>query len=292
MQVINKTIILLSFLGLWLTSYLNAEMQLILGLSLIFSFGILHGANDLELINQMESVRKVKFVKILAVYIFMILLSVLLFMQIPFFALMLFILVSSYHFGEQNWQKILRKCDKLISRLLQGSYGLLILSALFYFNIDETQKIINKITHVTIIESHFLLIFLAATLLYVVLSILILIRKNELLVSFIEQSFYILILCVIFKVANLILGFAIYFILWHSIPSLHDQIKFLHGSYNIENFKKYFKSAFWYWIISLFGIFILYFISKDMVIFDALFFSFLASITFPHFIVILKMYKQ
>ncbi len=292
MQVINKTIILLSFLGLWLTSYLNAEMQLILGLSLIFSFGILHGANDLELINQMESVRKVKFVKILAVYIFMILLSVLLFMQIPFFALMLFILVSSYHFGEQNWQKILRKCDKLISRLLQGSYGLLILSALFYFNIDETQKIINKITHVTIIESQFLLIFLAATLLYVVLSILILIRKNELLVSFIEQSFYILILCVIFKVANLILGFAIYFILWHSIPSLHDQIKFLHGSYNIENFKKYFKSAFWYWIISLFGIFILYFISKDMVIFDALFFSFLASITFPHFIVILKMYKQ
>lgn len=292
MQVINKTIILLSFLGLWLTSYLNAEMQLILGLSLIFSFGILHGANDLELINQMESVRKVKFVKILAVYIYMILLSVLLFMQIPFFALMLFILVSSYHFGEQNWQKILRKCDKLISRLLQGSYGLLILSALFYFNIDETQKIINKITHVTIIESQFLLIFLAATLLYVVLSILILIRKNELLVSFIEQSFYILILCVIFKVANLILGFAIYFILWHSIPSLHDQIKFLHGSYNIENFKKYFKSAFWYWIISLFGIFILYFISKDMVIFDALFFSFLASITFPHFIVILKMYKQ
>lgn len=292
MQVINKTIILLSFLGLWLTSYLNAEMQLILGLSLIFSFGILHGANDLELINQMESVRKVKFVKILAVYIFMILLSVLLFMQIPFFALMLFILVSSYQFGEQNWQKILRKCDKLISRLLQGSYGLLILSALFYFNIDETQKIINKITHVTIIESQFLLILLAATLLYVVLSILILIRKNELLVSFIEQSFYILILCVIFKVANLILGFAIYFILWHSIPSLHDQIKFLHGSYNIENFKKYFKSAFWYWIISLFGIFILYFISKDMVIFDALFFSFLASITFPHFIVILKMYKQ
>ena len=292
MQVINKTIILLSFLGLWLTSYLNAEMQLILGLSLIFSFGILHGANDLELINQMESVRKVKFVKILAVYIFMILLSVLLFMQIPFFALMLFILVSSYHFGEQNWQKFLRKCDKLISRLLQGSYGLLILSALFYFNIDETQKIINKITHVTIIESQFLLIFLAATLLYVVLSILILIRKNELLVSFIEQSFYILILCVIFKVANLILGFAIYFILWHSIPSLHDQIKFLHGSYNIENFKKYFKSAFWYWIISLFGIFILYFISKDMVIFDALFFSFLASITFPHLIVILKMYKQ
>lgn len=283
MQVINKTIILLSFLGLWLTSYLNAEMQLILGLSLIFSFGILHGANDLELINQMESVRKVKFVKILAVYIFMILLTVLLFMQIPFFALMLFILVSSYHFGEQNWQKILRKCDKLISRLLQGSYGLLILSALFYFNIDETQKIINKITHVTIIESQFLLIFLAATLLYVVLSILILIRKNELLVSFIEQSFYILILCVIFKVANLILGFAIYFILWHSIPSLHDQIKFLHGSYNIENFKKYFKSAFWYWIISLFGIFILYFISKDMVIFDALFFSFLASITFSSF---------
>jgi Brp/Blh family beta-carotene 15,15'-monooxygenase len=288
----QKITILLSFLGLWLTSYLNAELQMLLGLSLIFSFGILHGANDLQLINQIEAVKKVKFLKVLGVYVILVLLSVVLFIHIPVFALTLFILVSAYHFGEQNWQNILKDSNKVFSGLIQGIYGLLILAAIFYFNVEEVEKVIYKITNITINEAEFLSLFLIAIFFYIIAAITLIIRNKELLPHVIEQSFYILILCVIFKVASLILGFAIYFILWHSIPSLHDQVKFLYGSYNFENFKKYFKSAFWYWIISLIGVFILYFISKDMVIFDALFLSFLASITFPHFIVIVQMYKK
>jgi membrane-anchored protein YejM (alkaline phosphatase superfamily) len=58
------------------------------------------------------------------------------------------------------------------------------------------------------------------------------------------------------------------------------------------NFKKYFKTAFVYWFISLIGIFGLYYIAKDMLVFDALFFAFLASITFPHCIVILNMFQN
>jgi Brp/Blh family beta-carotene 15,15'-monooxygenase len=92
--------------------------------------------------------------------------------------------------------------------------------------------------------------------------------------------------------SSLIWGFTIYFIFWHSIPSLNDQIKFLYGDATISNFKKYLKTAFIYWLVSLIGIIVLYFYSKDMVIFDALFFSFLASITFPHFIVMIKMYEK
>ena len=90
----------------------------------------------------------------------------------------------------------------------------------------------------------------------------------------IEQLFYLMLLCLIFKVSGLIWGFTIYFIFWHSIPSLNDQIRFLYGNYSFINFKKYFKSAFLYWIISLVGISLLYLISKDMIIFDALFFKF------------------
>jgi hypothetical protein len=73
---------------------------------------------------------------------------------------------------------------------------------------------------------------------------------------------------------------------------LIDQIKYLYGNYSFNNFKLYFKSAFVYWLISLFGIVVLYLIFKDDTIFDALFFSFLAAITFPHAFVILKMFKK
>ena len=292
MQNRHKTIILLSFLGLWLTSYLSVEIQMLLGLSLIFSFGILHGANDLQLINQIEEVKKVNFIKILGAYVLLVLLSVLLFMKLPLFALILFILVSSYHFGEQNWQQILQNSNKVISIVMQCSYGLLILSSIFYFNTVEVEKIILKITALSITETQFLILFVTAIVMYLIAAIILVVQNKQILSPIIEQSLYLLILCIIFKAASLILGFAIYFILWHSIPSLYDQIKFMYGSYNVENFKKYFRSAFWYWIVSLAGVFILYFVSKDMVIFDALFFSFLASITFPHFIVIVKMYKK
>jgi Brp/Blh family beta-carotene 15,15'-monooxygenase len=107
-----------------------------------------------------------------------------------------------------------------------------------------------------------------------------------------EQLFYLLVLAIVFKASSLIWGFAIYFIFWHSIPSLNDQITFLYGESTWSNFKKYFKTAFVYWFISLIGIFGLYVVAKDMLVFDALFFAFLASITFPHCIVILNMFKD
>ena len=52
MSKIANLSILSSFLGLWLTSYMKNETQIIVGFILILSFGIVHGANDLLLIKK------------------------------------------------------------------------------------------------------------------------------------------------------------------------------------------------------------------------------------------------
>lgn len=283
---------LTSFLGLWLTSYLTVEYQNIVGLSLIFSFGILHGANDLELISRLEQNKRISFFKTLATYVVLVIACVVLFIKVPLLALIFFIIISGYHFGEQNWIELLKNCNVIIIRLFQFSYGILILTSLFYFNAQEVEKIIFKIAKINIPESLFLTILIFSLLIYITLSILLIKYYTISPIIIFEQTFYILVLCIIFKVASLFLGFAIYFIFWHSIPSLYDQIKFLYGSFSFSNFKKYFKAAFLYWSISLLGVFVLYYISRDLLIFDALFFSFLASITFPHFIIMLKMYNR
>lgn len=292
MYKVQKITVIASFLGLWLTSYLSDKNQLVLGFILIFTFGILHGANDLVLISQLENRKKQSFFKILISYIAIVLISALLFTKIPIVALTLFILVSAYHFGEQHWQDIEKNGNKIITKIFQFNYGLIILLLLFIFNKKEVIEIVFKITTVSIAEKTISIAFFIVLLLFLI-NTYILYKKSETFKNIIiEQLFYLVLLCLIFKVSSLIWGFTIYFIFWHSIPSLNDQIRFLYGKYSFTNFKKYFKSAFLYWIISLVGISILYFISKDLIIFDALFFSFLASITFPHAIVILKMFKK
>lgn len=83
----SKISIITSFAGLWLTSYLSDRNQLIFGFILIFTFGILHGANDLVLINQIENRKKITFFKIIASYIVIVIVSAVLFTLLPVLAL-------------------------------------------------------------------------------------------------------------------------------------------------------------------------------------------------------------
>ena len=287
----SKISIITSFLGLWLTSYLSDNNQIIFGFFLIFTFGILHGANDLVLINRIEKKKKRPFIKIIISYVIIVLLSVILFTSLPTLALLLFIIVSGYHFGEQHWQ-IISYERNLVSKLFELTYGLFILGLLLNFNSSEVSKIIIEITSINLSPIVYKVIVLVLGLFLVCFSYLMAIKSSDFKKNILEQFFYLVLLCVIFKSSSLIWGFTIYFIFWHSIPSLNDQIIFLYGSYSFTHFKNYLKTAFWYWFVSLCGITLLYYAAKDLIIFDALFFSFLASITFPHAIVILKMFKK
>ncbi len=287
----SKLSIITSFAGLWLTSYLSDTNQLIFGFILIFTFGILHGANDLVLINQIENTKKMAFLRIISFYILIVLSSVVLFTLLPSLALLLFLLVSGYHFGEQHWASLIENICQY-RKPFELLYGLFILSLLLFFNANEVTKIIFEITGIQLITLTYKVFLIATGVLLVLFSYLMTKKHVDFKNNIIEQLFYLVLLCVIFKSSSLIWGFTIYFIFWHSIPSLNDQITFLYGKYSFHNFKQYFKTAFLYWLLSLVGITLLYYVAKDLVVFDALFFSFLASITFPHAFVILKMFRK
>jgi Brp/Blh family beta-carotene 15,15'-monooxygenase len=287
----NKLSIITSFAGLWLTSYLSDTNQLIFGFFLIFTFGILHGANDLVLINQFESKKKTTFIKIIVSYVVIVISSVILFTVLPVLALIMFLLVSGYHFGEQHWAPLIETKSNF-RKLFELIYGLFIIIVLLYINAEEVSKIIFEITNFNLPYSYFSIATIAISILLFIAAYVMTLKVRDFKNNILEQLFYLVVLIVIFKSSSLIWGFTIYFIFWHSIPSLNDQIIFLYGKFNLNHFKEYVKTAFWYWIISIIGITVLYFLAKDLIIFDALFFSFLASITFPHAIVILKMFKK
>jgi len=285
--------IVLSFFCLWLISFISVNAEIILGFSFIFSFGILHGANDLQLIQQLNlKQNKISVKKTLIYYTFIVLTGVLLFYYLPFVALLIFIIISGYHFGEQQWQSLANFDKKWFSICFQFVYGTFILFLLFNFHQLEVQNIILEITTVNI-PTFYIVLLLKVFGIALLLQILYLyIYIKSLRREIILEVFHLLVFSILFMSSNLIWGFTIYFIVWHSIPSILDQIKFLHLDVSFKNFKLYFKSGFLYWIASLIGIAGLYFIFKDEKIFNALFFSFLAAITFPHFLVILKMFDR
>ena len=117
-------------------------------------------------------------------------------------------------------------------------------------------------------------------------------QKKLKLNTAIKELFTLVVLVIIFKSSSLIWGFAIYFIVWHSIPSLLEQIKFAYGTLERRHIVKYTKTALPYWLVSLAGMTLLYFTFKDEKHFSSLFFAFIAAVTFPHSIVMLKMFTK
>ena len=51
MKIIYRFSIVSSFLGLWITTLFPEDFELILGFFLIFTFGMIHGSNDILIIN-------------------------------------------------------------------------------------------------------------------------------------------------------------------------------------------------------------------------------------------------
>ena len=120
----------------------------------------------------------------------------------------------------------------------------------------------------------------------------VLIYNKYLKSNILQEVLYLILFYIIFKNSTLLWSFAIYFIIWHSIPSLKDQILMLYGEISKVSMLKYLKSSFIYWIISVLGIcgLLLYTIDNEN-LFNLLFFAILASVTFPHVIVIGRMHK-
>lgn len=290
MSKTNKFAIIVSFFALWINVNFSPNYQQVIGFVVIFLFGILHGANDLALFQKIsETEKSISLKKLTLSYVGIVIFGAVLFYSIPILALLLFILFSSYHFGEQHWNTIETEEKNSWITIFQTIYGLFIFSLLFTFHENEVEKIIYQITNFSIEKLDFKWITICIGLLMIAAGI----KVNSVSIKFksevVVNIFYLVVFAIIFKTADLVWAFAIYFVIWHSISSIEEQINYLYGSFTLKNFRSYFISAFPYWITSLFGIFILYFIFKDKELFNALFFSFLAAITFPHTIIIIKM---
>ena len=287
----NAVLIVSSFFALWLSAQISPVIESNIAYIMILTVGILHGSNDIMLINHtLKSNSNISSLTIFVIYVLMVSLVAVLFYFLPFLALSLFVIFSSYHFGEQHFISKSNAKNYLIS-FYYTSYGMLIFSMIFFSSPDEVIVIVNEITNV-FITHEFLKILLYTSMITTIILSFFMYYKKFISFNFFEEIILIALLFVIFSIASLIAGFAIYFIIWHSIPSLRDQIIELHGEFNKKNILLYLKNSALYWLISIISLFVLYYIVNDDKLFISLFFSFLSAITFPHVLVMFNLFKN
>ena len=286
-----SVLILSSFFSLWLSTQISAAIESNIAYIMILTVGILHGSNDIMLINHsLKSNTNISSFTIFIFYVLMVGLVAILFYFVPFVALSLFVIFSSYHFGEQHFISKSNSKNSFLS-LYYTSYGMLIFSMIFLNSPDEVIIIVNEITNVFITQD-FLKTLLYSSLISTIILSFLMHYKKFITFNFFEEIILIALLFVIFNIASLIAGFAIYFIIWHSIPSLRDQIIELHSEFNKKNLLKYLKNSALYWLISIVSLIVLYYLVNDDKLFISLFFSFLSAITFPHVLVMFNLFKN
>jgi len=278
--------IFFTFLLFWTSIQFGQIIEDSIAYVIVLSIGIIHGSNDFTILRKQKS-NTTSFLKSTGFYLFLIIMCILSYITHPYISFLFFILLSSYHFGEQHLEEKVFG-SKIFKSILYIAYGMLIFSLIFIENLSDVDNIMKNLTGNSIPNDWINIMFFSSLSLLIVLFIYHFTRKIKPKIQIVRELFYLLLLFLVFKTSSLILGFAIYFVLWHSIPSILDQTKFLSGDYSFQTILEYFKTAFIYWLISILGLIVAYYFLDESQ-FSSIIFIVLFAVTAPHVWVMSRM---
>lgn len=283
----NFNIIITAFV-IWISLYTNDQIELFVSGIFVLSLGLIHGSNDIHLLKELLIKNTVKKWKLISLYVGLGALVFVLAFYWRVLGLIVFMLFSSYHFGEQHLHhRLSLSTIKVWDFTL---YGLVIFAMLFSTHEQDVQYLILQMTDWDITE-------LSLDKLTIVLAVLLLsswvIQFKRFKKDIFEEIFYLLMFYVVFYNTELPLSFGVYFVIWHAIPSIKDQILLEGQVMNLNSALRYLKQSYLYWLVSVVGIFILFQVYEYLG--DRLFpilFAALVAITFPHIVLIMQLFSK
>ncbi len=292
MVKIIKSRIVVFLISIGLSYLLPVIYQDILGFILILSIGVIHGANDLLIIKKYTRKSSLKSqISYFLYYLGLVFLGFVFFYLFPSIALLSFVLVSIYHFGEQHWEVKTSNANFINVKRIYPIilHGLIFFVIVFMNNINIVNDVLLDFNTISLnyIYLRFFIIVLFLIYMFLLLS------SKSMRGYFADELVFFILLFILTLNSSLIFGFSIYFIFFHSVLSIKDQVKYIYGDDNIEYIKKYLISALPYFILAILSLIGFYlFIDFESLDILPIMFTFLAAITFPHVIVIEKMYSS
>lgn len=283
----NFNIIITAFV-IWISLYTNSQIELMASGIFVLSLGLMHGANDINLLQELWRKNKTKKWQLIALYVALGGIVFTLAFSWRVLGLIVFMLFSSFHFGEQHLHN--RLSDSKFKTWDYTLYGLVIFSMLFSTHQVDAQYLILHMTgwDISNIPLNNITLGLVGTL---IISWVLQFKyfKKELF----EELFYLLMFYVVFFNTELALSFALYFVVWHALPSIKDQILIEGQTLGYKSAWRYFKQSYRYWLVSIFGIFLMAqgydYLGTALL---PILFAALVAITFPHILLITSLFQK
>lgn len=211
----------------------------------------------------------------------------------PFLTLILFLVLSAYHFGQGNFPYLHSR--SLIHHLLYLSWGLWVIAMPVLLHFESALPILKALTQLDIaVPSATVIYSILGTVTGSVLVFLLLIRSEFGQLYWRRELLTLLVLATVFYIAPLFLGFAIYFALWHALPSALDQIRFLFQQDNTRSIRNYLWMVLPFSGLAIGAIVALVMFQPQLNIsaYWSWLFAFIAALTLPHMLLLDRVYER
>jgi Brp/Blh family beta-carotene 15,15'-monooxygenase len=278
----------------WPDLLLQIQYPLLAGLVLLI--GLPHGATDFLLFRRLNG-PKLSRKQVFRFFLFYILavfgyLAVWLFF--PMIALASFLLISAYHFGQSNWQAL--PVPYSLRPVLNIAFGAFAIGGAVLWHWDEGCPIVRQMIGDFPVWSNTLMANIQWLILLLNVVMLFGLRLN----GHIDRSILfsevlkLTTLSFMFYFTPLLVGFTLYFTLWHSLSSLLDQVAFFRHQWPSFTLSNYYCQAAPYTLLAVFGLIGLVF--GQSILFPqasilSLFLILIACVTLPHIVLVEERYK-
>lgn len=207
-----------------LFSSISIENQIIISTFFIMMVGIPHGSLDHLLLPSKGFKSKLKFYTF---YLGLIIANLLIWNYSNISGLILFFIISSYHFGESQLFKFNIK-NKITTHFIYLSWGASVIFSFLFYNIDELQLLSNSYEDTRYLISNinldfFSYLFLLSNVTTLIMFSYFIYSKKVKANKIISEVFFLFVIHLSSFLFPLLICFTLFFIILHSLPCLVNQ---------------------------------------------------------------------
>lgn len=268
-----------------------------LGLSMLL-IGIPHGAIDHIVSSRLYNLdgNATDQLKFYIPYLLLMFLMALIWILSGVAGFILFALITMYHFGQADIEHL--NLPSRAKTLLTISRGLMILSLVIFVDVDYTLPVIGEATGFALQNMDWLyengyMVGVFLGLQHPTLMLLVSFRcRSDLQSPWWYPTLDPLVILFLFIFNDPIIGFSIYFSLWHSLGHFMEMKDFFNRIGESLSVWKFYKLAIPFTLISIFGLAVIYVVNNSYGLEEkmvSLLFILISVLTLPHVLVVEKM---